>query len=73
MDKLQYVDYVLLEQKIVESGLKIKFICETLGLSRTGFDKKRNGLIPFKAAEIYVLCDLLRITAEERSKIFCPK
>lgn len=69
MCKTQYVDTGLLNDYIDDSGLKIRFICETLGLSRQGFDKKRNGKTPFKAAEIYVLCDLLNIT-DDKKKIF---
>ena len=74
MPKTLNVDSNLLNQKIDESGLRVNFIVETLGLSRQGFDKKRNGLTPFKASEVYVLCDLLKISdIEEKSKIFYPR
>lgn len=64
----------LLDEWIGNSGLKISFIADKLGLSRAGFDMKRNGEIPFRKAEIYVLCDLLRITDEaEQEKIFPEK
>ena len=62
----------LLEQKIADSGLKIGYIAETLGLTRQGFDKKRKGKISFRLAEVYVLCDLLHISGEEKVKIFFP-
>lgn len=72
MEKILYVDTELLEEKIAKSGIKIGFICETLALSRQGFNKKRRGITPFKAAEVYVLCDLLDIRDDERAKIFTP-
>lgn len=71
--KTLYVESNMLEKKMSESGLKIDFICNTLGLSNQGFSKKRKGITPFKAAEIYVLCDLLSIADDERTKIFTPK
>lgn len=64
------IDTQLLDKKIEESGLKISFIIEKLGLSRTGFDKKRKGKTPFRVSEVYVLKDLLHLTDEEESLIF---
>ena len=67
------VNTQLLDEKIDKSGLKTNYIVEKLGISRNGFDKKRKGKITFRTSEIYVLCDLLRITDdEERDKIFYP-
>lgn len=63
----------LLDDRIEKSGLKIGFLVETLGLSRNGFDKKRKGRIPFRAAEIYVLCDLLKLSDTDREDIFFAK
>ena len=60
----------LLDEKIEQSGFKIGFIVDNLGLSRNGFDKKRKGKIPFRKAEIYVLSDLLGLTEAEKSQIF---
>lgn len=60
----------LLDKRIEQSGFKVGFLVEQLGLSRNGFDKKRKGAIPFRAAEIYVLCDLLRLTDTEKTDIF---
>lgn len=63
----------LLDKKIEESGLKVSFIIEKLGLSHNGFYKKKNGITPFRASEVYVLCDLLKITDEgEKKLIFMP-
>ena len=67
------VNTELLDKKIEESGLKVSFIIEKLGLSHNGFYKKKNGVTPFRASEVYVLCDLLRITDEgEKKLIFMP-
>lgn len=74
MPKQLYVDVDELDNAITKSGVKIGFICDKLGLSRQGFEKKRKGLTPFKASEVYVLCDLLRIYQDEvKHKIFYPK
>lgn len=62
----------LLDEYIAKSGLKISFIAEKLGITVQSFGQKRNNVSSFKAAEVYVLCDLLNIK-EDRDKIFCPK
>ena len=63
----------LLNEKIEQSGLRISFIVENLGISRQGFDLKRNGKIAFRLSEVFVLCSLLNITdKEEKGKIFYP-
>lgn len=71
MVKTQYVDTEMLDKYISDSGLRIGFIVDTLGISRQAFDKKRKGEIAFRAAEIYVLCDLCKIPNNVRPKIFC--
>lgn len=60
----------LLDERIEQSGFKIGFLVEKLGLSRNGFDKKRKGKTPFRTAEIYVLCDLLNLSDSEKTEIF---
>ena len=62
------VNTQLLDEKINSSGLKINYICEKLGISRQGFDKKKKNQIAFRCAEIYVLCDLLRISNDQEKK-----
>ena len=64
------VNTQLLDDRIEQSGLRIGFIVETLGLSRNGFDKKRKGKTPFRTAEIYVLTDLLKLTDDDKASIF---
>jgi ACT domain-containing protein len=64
----------LLDEKINNSGLKVNYIVESLGISREAFYKKKNGRTPFRKSEIYVICDLLKITNdEEKTKIFYPE
>lgn len=62
----------LFESYVKESGLRIGFICERLGISRQAFALKRQGKIPFKGDEVLVLCDLLRIPKKDKIKIFLP-
>ena len=62
----------LLNEYINKSGLKVSFIAKQLGITVQSFCQKRNNISSFKAAEVYVLCDLLNIK-EDRDKIFCPK
>lgn len=50
------VDTQLLDEKIEKSGLKVSFLIEKLGISPNGFYKKKNGEIPFRTSEVYVLC-----------------
>lgn len=64
------VNTPLLDACIKESGLRVGYIIEKLGLSRNGFDKKRKGVTPFRTAEIYVLCDLLKLSEENKNNIF---
>ena len=66
------VNAQLLDKKIEESGLKVSFIINKLGLSPNGFYKKKNGVTPLRASEVYVLCDLLRISDREKPEIFLP-
>jgi len=63
----------LLDTKINESGLKIGFITDKLGISRQGLYKKIKGKTPFRVAEIYVISDLLRLDDETKMKIFYPE
>ena len=66
------VNAQLLDKKIEETGLKVSFIIDKLGLSPNGFYKKKNGITSLRASEVYVLCDLLRINDNEKAEIFLP-
>lgn len=63
-------DTALLKQKIEESGYKLKFIAQRLELTYQGFLKKINNESEFKASEISVLAELLRLSDKERDNIF---
>lgn len=65
------VDTELLDEYIKKSGYRIGFIVDTLGISWEAFNKKRKGIISFRAPEVYVLCDLLKIPDDVKPKIFC--
>ena len=71
MIKTLNIDSDLLTYYIKESGIKIGLICEKLGISRQAFNQKRKGFISFRASEVYVLCDLLKIPDDMKPKIFC--
>lgn len=73
MVKTQNIDTAQLDQAIADSGLKTNFIIEKLGISRQAFDKKRKGKNSFRLSEVYVLCDLLKITDDaKKNSIFFP-
>lgn len=73
MVKTQNIDTELLERYIRDSGLKTSYICEQLGISKQAFSQKRKGKAAFRQAEVYVMCDLLKITDNnEKTKIFFP-
>ena len=59
-----------LRNKIDESGYKLRFIAKQLGITYQGFLKKINNETEFKATEIQILFDLLRMTEAERNAIF---
>ncbi len=64
-------DLQLLDSIIKNSGYKIGYIAEILGISRQAFNKKLKGDTPFRGSEVYVLCDLLKISDTDKKKIFC--
>ncbi len=61
----------LLEEKIAQSGLKKTFLAEKVGLSLGGFRNCCINKAEFKASQIQILCDELKITSlKERQSIF---
>lgn len=65
---------ILLRETIAESGLKLSYIAEKMGLSSYGFSKKLNGETEFKASEIENLCSILQINdVSRRMSIFFAK
>ena len=61
----------LLRKKIDESGYKISFLANQLGITPQGLHLKLNGTNQFKSKEIQILCDLLKIDdSAEMKEIF---
>lgn len=73
MVKTGNINSELLKDAIRKSGLRTSYICEQLGISKQAFFKKCKGDVAFRQSEVYVVCDLLRITDNDlRSAIFFP-
>ena len=64
------MDGIKLRQAIDDNGIKLKFICEKLGLSRQGLYKKMNGWSEFTVSETKVIQQILGLSNEERDAIF---
>ena len=64
----------LLNQKIENSGLKISFIADYVGISRQLLWKKIHNKSSFNQYEIEKLCKILKITSlKEKEAIFFAK
>jgi hypothetical protein len=64
------VNAQLLDERIEQSGLKVGFIVDKTGIPANAFYKKKDGRIPFRTAEIYVLSDLLKLSDDDKADIF---
>lgn len=64
------VDTQLLDEKIYSSGIKVGHITNKIGISRQAFDRKKKNMLKFRVSEVYVLCDLLKLTDAEKERIF---
>lgn len=73
MVKTQNIDSERLSIAIEKSGLKPSFISEKLGISRQALNDKKKGKTAFRQSEVYVMCDLLRLSDEESTQIFFPE
>lgn len=60
----------LLREKVDQSGYKLRFIAEKAGITYQGLLNKINNKTEFRAGEIQALYNLLKLTEEERAKIF---
>ena len=61
----------MLEKYIEASGYKRSFIAKQIGLkSAYGLARKINNKSEFKANEITILCQLLKIGAKDKNAIF---
>lgn len=68
-------DTILLRKYIEESGLKLQFIADKIGITRPSLTNKITNTSEFKASEIQALCDLLDIDdpADQRRVFFYAK
>lgn len=62
-----------LSDEIINSGITITAIAKKIGITREGFYKKLNNETEFKASEISLLQDILRLTNKKRDEIFLQK
>jgi predicted transcriptional regulator len=64
------MDLKYLCSKVDEIKIPITTIAEKMGISRQTLYLKMNGKREFKTSEITNLCDILRLTNEEKERIF---
>lgn len=59
-----------LNEKIKEIKIPLTTIAEKIGISRQSLYLKMNGSREFWASEVEKLCDILRLTSDEKALIF---
>lgn len=59
-----------LREIIKSRGISFAFIADKIGISRQGFVKKLDENSDFKAYQMFIIKDLLRLTEEEARDIF---
>ena len=67
------VDLNKLKNAIKDSGIKVGFIAEKLGLSRGGLYKKMNGQNEFLLSEVATLTSILQLDENAKNNIFFAK
>ena len=60
----------MLDKMIEASGLKITYLAEKCGISRTSFYKKKTGQVEWTASEIAALREELHLTLTQTKDIF---
>lgn len=60
----------LLKSERVKLGITQKNICKKLEINAATYSKKENGVIEFKASEIMILKEVLKLTPEKINDIF---
>lgn len=63
----------LLVERIKESGFKLSYIAEKLGITRASLHNKLTGKSCFSVAEVVILSELLSLSREERDSIFLAR
>ncbi len=64
------MDLGYLNSKIDEIDIPITAIANKMGISRQSLYLKLNGRREFKTSEMRKICEILRLTTEERNRIF---
>lgn len=64
------VNIELLKQKIEESGYTVKYIAQSIGITRESLYNKMNRKTEFSAREIVMVTSLLKLNRDERDQIF---
>lgn len=59
-----------LRELIDNSGFKLEYVAEQVGLTRCGLYKKLTDGSEFKPSQITKFCELLNIAEDERKQIF---
>lgn len=59
-----------LNDRIALSRIPIVALAEQMGISRQSLYLKMKGVRDFKTSEVAKLCDILRLTEEERTLVF---
>lgn len=59
-----------LNDRIALSRIPIVALAEQMGISRQSLYLKMKGVRDFKTSEVTKLCDILRLTEEERTLVF---
>ncbi len=60
----------LLREKIEESGYKLRYIADRVGITYQCLLNKLKNKSDFRAPEIQALCELLNLSRDERDAIF---
>lgn len=60
----------MLRRKVEEIGISYSFLAEKMGISRASLYNKIDNKSEFKASEITVATEILRLTKKERDQIF---
>lgn len=64
------MNYELLRSYIKDSGVKVSFLADKIGISRQALHLKVNGLRPFTQSEIMALKIALHMNDEDFMRIF---
>lgn len=66
-------DKNLLYYFVKRAGFKNKDIAEAIGITSAGYTLKITNKSDFRQREIKKICDMLKLTVEERDRVFFAK